>query len=217
MKKLNILITAGATREPIDPVRFISNRATGTLGLDIARAAKNRKHNVVVIGASGVKAPAGIQTINVETARELEQAINKKLAWCNCLVMSAAVSDFRVRNIAARKIKRGNAEEFILRLKPNPDIIRKIAEKLGKKRCKLLVGFALETEHLKKHAQEKIAEKNLDLIVATQMKSTSYPFGNTKINVLMINKQGVCRAIQAVSKPKLAMILLDSIEKIMLS
>ncbi len=214
-KRLNILVTAGPTREPIDPVRFISNYSTGFLGYEIAKEASGRGHRVILISGPVASAkPQGVCSIDIETARQMEEKIKTRFSWCDCLIMTAAICDFRAEKIAKKKIKRGAKKEIALRLKQNPDILKGLGRRKGKR---ILVGFALETENLKKNAQDKLRQKNLDLIVATQMKSSSYPFGQVKLDSLIIDKNGHLQQVGQATKAQLARILLDNIEKIVLS
>lgn len=214
-KILNILISAGPTREPLDPVRFISNYSTGVFGYCIAQEAKKRGYRVVLIsGITALSKPQGVHLVNVQTAAEMQKSLEQNFSWCDCLIMTAAVCDFRSARPAASKIKRGTKEVKSLRLKRNPDILRGLGRKKGHK---LLVGVALETESLKKHAQRKLKQKNLDLIVATQMNAKTYPFGQAKMRVLILDKNGSTRETKALKKVHLARILLDSIEGLMLS
>lgn len=214
-RRLNILITCGPTREPIDPVRFISNYSTGFFGCQIAREAKRRGHRVILISGPAASAkPQGVRSIDIETARQMEQKIKARFSWCDCLIMTAAICDFRVKEAAKRKIKRGAKKEITLRLKQNPDILKGLGRRKGKR---ILVGAALETEALKENAQDKIRQKNLDLLVATQMKSKSYPFGPVKLDSLIIDKNGHSQQARGATKARLARILLDSIETTVLS
>ena len=211
-RRLNILVTAGATREPIDPVRFISNYSTGLLGYEIAREAEKRGHRVILIsGPTSLARPQGLaRSIDVVTAHQMKEQLERQFSWCDCLIMTAAICDFRAKTVAKRKIKRSKEKEIILKLKQNPDILAGLALKKGKK---ILVGFALETENLKKNAQDKLRQKNLDLIVATQMKTKSRPFGRVRLDALVIDKKSRIRQIRQATKAGLSGILLDSIEK----
>jgi len=208
--RLNILVSAGPTREPIDPVRFISNYSTGLLGYEVAREAKKRGHRVILIsGPTPLAKPKGISLIDVHTARQMNKALQKKFSWCDCLIMTAAVCDFRVRKTAAAKIKRSK-KGLILNLAQNPDLLRGFGRKKGRK---TLVGCSLETEALRANAQAKLRAKNLDLIVATQMKKGTYPFGQAKLEALIMDQRGHSRKIGMATKRRLAGILLDSVEK----
>ncbi|UCB56704.1 MAG: phosphopantothenoylcysteine decarboxylase [Candidatus Omnitrophota bacterium] len=210
-KRLNILITAGPTREPIDPVRFISNYSTGFLGYEIAKEAVKRGHRVILIsGPTSLLRPQGVRLIDVVTARQMKKELEKVFGWCDCLIMTAAVCDFYVKKTAKKKIKRGNKKEIELKLKQNPDILKSLGGKKGKK---MLVGFALETENLQKNAQDKLKEKNLDLIVATQMKINKLPFGKKGIDVLLADSNGYKQEIKAKTKTHLSRVLLERIER----
>ncbi len=209
--KLKILVTAGPTREPIDPVRFISNYSTGLLGWEIARVAKKRGHQVILVsGPTAFAKPKNVYSVNVQTSRELEKELSRRFSWCDCLVMTAAVCDFRPDGVAKRKIRRGKRDRLILRLRQNPDILASLGRRKGKK---MLVGFALETEDLTKNAQRKLRQKNLDLIVATQKDSNSHPFGQVRLDALIIDRPGRIERLGQVSKKTLAQILLKKIEK----
>lgn len=211
-KRLDILVSAGPTREPIDPVRFISNHSTGFLGYEIAREAKRRGHRVILIsGPTSLAKPKGVPSIDVVTALQMKKALERNFRRCRCLIMAAAVSDFQVEKCAKSKIKR--KKEITLRLKQNPDILRGFGRKKGKR---MLVGFALETENLKKNALSKLRTKNLDLIVATQMKTKSYPFGPTRMDALMIDKKGHLQRKKGATKRQLSRIFLDTVEKTVL-
>ena len=143
----------------------------------------------------------------------MRDELQRRVNWCNCLIMSAAICDFRPKKVAKKKIKRSRKKRIILELKQNPDILGMLAFKKGKK---TLVGFALETENLKKNAEDKLRQKNLDLIVATQIKANSYPFGRRRLDVLIMNRKGQMQRAKKMSKTALARILLDNIEKIVL-
>jgi len=213
-RKLNILVTAGPTREPLDPVRFISNYSTGFFGYAIAKEASGRGHEVILIsGPTTLGRPRGLHLINIHSAAELAKALKEKFSWCDCLIMSAAVCDFRPAAQAKRKIKRSGKKGITLRLRQNPDILRGLGRKKGKR---VLVGVALETEAPKKNAQCKLTEKNLDLIVVTHMKARSYPFGPAGMDALIIDKHGRIEQARGCKKGRLARILLDNIEKTVL-
>jgi phosphopantothenoylcysteine decarboxylase/phosphopantothenate--cysteine ligase len=220
-KPLNIIVTAGATYEPIDPVRFISNHSTGYLGCEIARQAKKNGHRVILICAAlKVAKPEGVRSIDVLTARRMKRLLEEKFSWCDCLIMTAAVCDFRVKRVSSKKIKSGRASGpqgkigISLALERNPDILAALGRRKGRR---VLAGVALETENLKRNAQEKLRRKNLDLIVATQMKTKSCPFGRAKMDALLIDRQMRVQRLPGVTKAALARILLDSVEKIVLS
>jgi phosphopantothenoylcysteine synthetase/decarboxylase len=158
--QLHFLITAGGTREYIDPVRFISNASSGKMGFALAQAAKKAGHKVTLISA--VK-DLKFKTINVETAEQMFYAVKKYFNKCDCLIMAAAVSDYKPEKISKTKIKRTD-KNLIIKLKPTIDILKWAGK--NKKRGQVVVGFALEDKNLQKNAEKKLKEKNLDMIIA---------------------------------------------------
>ena len=208
---LNILISAGPTREYIDPVRFISNPSTGKIGYEIARIAVSMGHNVILLsGPTFLKQPPGATLEYFETARDLEKIAKKHFSWCDCFISSAAVGDFRPRETRKDKIKKGSSFKRIELVK-NPDII-KILSKM-KKKGQIIVGFALESNDLKKNALSKLKSKKMDFIVANQVKKGMSPFGQgkTNISILSVSEQ---IDYSNISKSKLARIILDRVTKL---
>ena len=164
--KLNILITAGGTREYIDPVRFISNASSGKMGFALAQAAAKAGHNVTLIAANtNLKVPSGVKVLEVVTSEQMFKAVNEAFKTCDCLIMAAAVSDYRPATSVRHKIKKDQAER-VLKLKPTRDILKSLGKK--KKQGQIVVGFALEDRQLMKNAEQKLASKNLDMIVANE-------------------------------------------------
>lgn len=206
MKRL--LITAGPTREKIDPVRFLSNYSTGTFGYEVAKAALRRGCRVTLIsGPTCLRAPSGLKLIKVESAVEMRDAVKREVKKSSYLIMAAAVSDWRVRRQARNKIKRHNGKKA-LELVENPDILSEI----GKNKGRLVsVGFALETEELVKNAFKKLKEKNLDLIIANRLSQKKSVFGDNVLDALIIDKFGNKIAVRRKSKRELAKIVLDNI------
>lgn len=206
-----ILITAGPTRDYIDPVRFISNSSTGEFGYQIAKEAKERGYLVTLVsGPTALKAPRGIRLITIESAMEMRRAALKEFPKSDGVIMTAAVSDWRPSSIAKKKMKRRLRPNMVLKLVENPDILRELGERKGNK---VLVGFSLETEDLEKNAVRKLEEKNLDLIIATHFKRGSTVFGNKNIDILMIDRFGKRTGISRRSKRELAKIILDRVEE----
>jgi phosphopantothenoylcysteine decarboxylase/phosphopantothenate--cysteine ligase len=160
---VRFLITAGPTREPIDPVRYLSNRSSGKMGYAIAEAALAAGHEVILIsGPVHLEAPRGAQLVNVSTSDEMFDAVHKHAAGCDVVVMCAAVADYKPAKAAPEKIKKHNAP-LLLELVPTRDILAS----LGKRdRDFLLVGFAAETNDIEKNAEKKLREKHCDVIVA---------------------------------------------------
>ena len=211
VKPIKILVTAGPTKEPIDPVRFISNYSTGAMGYAIAAAAKKRKHKVLLIsGPTNILSPEGIKVSNVTTADEMFAAVKREIKNVDCVIMSAAVSDYKPKTYNKRKLKRTNRIDNIAVTK-NPDILLW----LGKhKKNKLLVGFCMETENLLQNAKRKLQKKSLDLIVANKIDKEKSAFGKGKTSVLLVESKQPPIQIKNSTKSKIAGILLDKIEQL---
>jgi len=161
---MRILITAGGTREYIDPVRFISNASSGRMGYALVRAALRAGHKVtLIIAPTGQKPPKGAKAVEVETAAQMFEAVKKGFEICNCLIMAAAVSDYTPARTTKTKIKKSN-QSLILKLKPTADILKWAGK--HKRKNQIVVGFALEDKSLRQNAEIKLKEKNLDMIIA---------------------------------------------------
>jgi len=205
---MTVLITAGPTREFIDPVRYLSNPATGRLGYLIARRALRKGHRVILVsGPTCLKVPKGLTYIPVTTARQMQQCILQYLPQADALVMTAAVSDWRPACTRRKKIKRKRAWE--LPLIPNPDILKSVKKR--KRPGQLVVGFALETDAPKKHGLRKLKEKGMDLIVVDSPEF----FGkeNPQSPVLAISATGETVGWQGISKEKLASFIVSFLEQ----
>jgi len=162
--KLNILITAGGTREYIDPVRFLSNASSGRMGYALARAAVRAGHKVTLIAApTALRPPVKARILSAVTSEDMFKAVRSEFGRCDCLIMAADVSDYAPVKKEKAKIKKGK-EKLTLQLKPTQDILAWAGS--HKKKGQILVGFALEDRCLKKNAERKLKNKNLDLIVA---------------------------------------------------
>ena len=196
-----LLITAGPNREPLDPVRYLSNRSSGKMGYALANAALRRGAEVALVsGPTGLAAPAGARLIAVSTAAEMRAAVLHEYDRCTAVIMAAAVSDYRVASVAKKKIKRGKAP-LELRLEPNPDILKELG---ASKNGKWLVGFAAETEDLTANAQKKLHEKNLDMVVANNVAEAGSGFdGDTNIATI-VDRTGAVRSLPLMSKAELA-------------
>ena len=158
-----LLVTAGPTREPIDPVRFVSNRSSGKMGYELAKEGRRRGAEVVLItGPTHLKPPYGITTVRVSTAEEMYGAVMSYFPQSTILVMAAAVADYRPKTVYTEKVKKKDSS-LTLEFERTVDILKELGRSKG---GKLLVGFALETENLLENAKKKLGEKNLDLIVA---------------------------------------------------
>jgi phosphopantothenoylcysteine decarboxylase/phosphopantothenate--cysteine ligase len=161
-----VLVSAGPTREPLDPVRYLSNPSSGKMGYAIAEACRDLGAEVTLVsGPTSLADPTGLSTVRVTTAKEMLAACQKAFAKADAFIAAAAVSDFRPAQAAAHKKKKDGKPES-LRLEANPDILLTLSKKKGQK---VLIGFAAETRELIRHAQEKYAHKKLDLLVANEV------------------------------------------------
>ena len=161
---MNILITAGGTREYIDPVRFITNASSGKMGYALAWAAIKAGHRVTLISApTNLRKPTGAKIVDVQTSAEMFEAVKKHFPKSKCLIMAAAVSDYKPAKESKRKIKKENIE-LTLKLKPTQDILKWAGG--HKKKNQIIAGFAMEDTNLKKNAEKKLQNKNLDMIIA---------------------------------------------------
>ncbi len=196
-----LLITAGPTREPLDPVRYLSNRSSGKMGYALARAAARRGAEVALVsGPTALDCPAGVRLIPVVTAADMRDAVVKEFATATAVVMAAAVADYRPVVTADRKIKRGKGP-IELRLEPNPDIVKELGQN---KDGKVMIGFAAETEDLTANAAKKLREKNLDMIVANNVAEAGSGFdGDTNIATIL-DRTGVSQSLPLMSKDELA-------------
>ncbi len=200
------LITAGPNREPIDPVRYLSNRSSGKMGYALARAGLRRGAAVALVsGPTSLEPPAGARLISVTTAAEMRRAVLEEFPNCTAVIMAAAVSDYRPSEPSGSKMKRGKGP-WELRLEPNPDILKELG---AMKNGKLLVGFAAETDHLAANAKKKLREKNLDMIVANDVTQEGSGFdGDTNIATI-VDRCGAIRALPLMTKDELADQILD--------
>jgi phosphopantothenoylcysteine decarboxylase/phosphopantothenate--cysteine ligase len=209
-KTTSVLVTAGPTREKIDPIRFISNYSQGNFGYELAREARRRGLTVTLVsGPTYLKIPRGIRLIKIESADDMRRAVTREFKKHDCLIMAAAVSDWRVRRQSTKKMKKCGSEKT-LELTENPDILKELS---GKKGDRVLVGFALETEKLEKNAIKKLKEKNLDIIIANRLTQKAKVFGDNKTDILMIDRFGHKRALRHKSKRELAEIILDKVAR----
>ena len=167
---MRILITAGGTREYIDPVRFISNASSGRMGYALARAALKAGHKVTLISTSDLQPPVGVEFVGVDSAGQMFAAVKKFFGKCDCLIMAAAVADYTPARPAKTKITK-TPKNLTIELKPTPDILKwagkhKNQSRLTGHRSRVVVGFALEDRNVRARAEKKLKEKNLDMIIA---------------------------------------------------
>jgi phosphopantothenoylcysteine decarboxylase/phosphopantothenate--cysteine ligase len=203
-----VLVTAGPTEEPIDPVRFLSNRSSGKMGFAIARAARRRGAEVTLIsGPTALTAPSQIRFMAVRSAVEMHEAVMNHLANASVLIMAAAVSDYRPQRKAAGKIKK-NQTKMVLELELNPDILTEAGKN---KKSQTLVGFAAETENLLQSGREKLKKKNLDLLVANDVTLPGAGFAVDTNIVKIIDRDGKVEELPLMTKEDLADCILDRI------
>jgi phosphopantothenoylcysteine decarboxylase/phosphopantothenate--cysteine ligase len=204
-----VLVSAGPTQEPIDPVRFISNRSSGKMGFALANAASQRGATVTLVsGPVSLQTPRHIKRIDVRTAHEMDRAMQAEFAASDIVIMAAAVADFAPVEPVAGKMKREGAEELSIRLKQNPDIIQGLGER---KKKQILVGFALETSNGIENAKKKLASKHLDLIVLNNAGEEGAGFDTETNIVTLITADGDTERLPKRPKLDVAHRILDHI------
>jgi phosphopantothenoylcysteine decarboxylase/phosphopantothenate--cysteine ligase len=204
----NVLVTAGPTRENVDPVRYLTNRSSGKMGYAIAEAAARRgAHVILVSGRTSLEVPAGVERIDVESAEEMHRAVLEKVATCSIAIFAAAVADYRPAEPNGQKIKR-TRESFTLSLEPTPDILASVARNKGER---FLVGFAAETEHVAENARKKLAAKNADLVVANDVSAEGAGFDHDTNIVTLFSRDGRDLALPRMTKTEVAQRILDEV------
>ena len=205
----SILVTAGPTREPIDPVRYISNRSSGKMGYAIAEAARRRGANVTLVsGPTAMPAPAGVALTRVRTAAEMHAAVMEAAPRHQIVIKAAAVADFAPAQVADRKIKKTDDDALTITLKKNPDILADVARISPRP---FIVAFAAETDMVEQNAREKLERTGADLIVANDVADVSIGFDSDQNEVLVIGREGTVERIAKAAKPAVANRLLDLI------
>lgn len=201
-----VLVTAGPTHEPVDPVRFLGNRSSGRMGFALAAEAARRGARVILVaGPVALPTPAGVSRTDVVTAREMEQAVRARAPEADLIVMAAAVADFRPKNPAAGKIKKEQGLP-VVELEENPDILaglRAVAPQA------ILVGFAAETDDLERHARGKLERKGADLLVANDVSRSDIAFESAENEVTVFRREGPPVFLSRRPKPELAVSLFD--------
>lgn len=183
LKGTKVLVTAGPTREYIDPVRFISNPSSGRMGYAIADACRKRGAEVhLITGPTNIKTPVGVHVYRVETAYEMYDAVMSLFGQCQIVFKTAAVGDYRPDMVSSQKIKK-DADDLVIRFVKNPDILKELGRR---KKNQILVGFAAETENIEVYANKKLKEKNLDFIFVNDVSKTGAGFaGDTNGGILL--------------------------------
>jgi phosphopantothenoylcysteine decarboxylase / phosphopantothenate---cysteine ligase len=203
-----ILVTAGPTREPLDPVRYISNRSSGKMGYAIAEAALRRGANVILIsGPVSLPAPPEAELIRVHTALEMHDAVLAQLPRSTIIVKAAAVSDYHLREVPQQKLKK-TAARFSLELEPTPDILAEIGRQ---KEDRLLIGFAAETENLVQEARRKLQTKNCDMVVGNLVGQEGLGFDSDTNEVLLVTSSGDPERVGPARKIEIADRILDHV------
>ena len=208
LERETVLVTAGPTLEDLDPVRFVSNRSTGTMGYRLAEAARDRGARVVLIsGPTALPAPAGVTFESVRSAVEMKAAVDRHAGQATVVIAAAAVSDYRPAEPSHSKLKKTDAA-LRLDLVRTPDILKSLG---GAKGRRLLVGFAAETEDVLANARKKLEAKNLDLIVANDVTAAGAGFGGETNAVVLLRRDGQRRDVPLASKREVAERILDEV------
>lgn len=202
-----VVVTAGGTQEPIDPVRVVTNRSSGKMGYAVAEAARDRGCKVILITASSLREPAGVEVNRVDTAQEMLDAVLKAVPKADALIMAAAVADYRPTSSSATKVKKG-ADTWSIELEATRDILNEARGSIVR------VGFAAETENLQENALTKLNGKDLDLIVANDVTITGSSFGSDLNKVLLIGKDQQVESLPTLPKYDVASKVLDRVRHI---
>ncbi|MFN3368323.1 MAG: bifunctional phosphopantothenoylcysteine decarboxylase/phosphopantothenate--cysteine ligase CoaBC [Thermus sp.] len=206
---LRLLVSAGPTREYLDPVRYLSNPSSGRMGYAVAEAARDRGAEVVLVsGPTALPDPWGVEVVRVESALEMREAILGRYSWAQAVVMAAAVADYRPAEVSREKEPKAAAER-VLRLVPNPDILKELGENKGPR---VLVGFAMETGEGLARAKEKLLRKNLDLIVLNWVNREGVGFGSLENQVVLLLRDGRVLELPRMPKRQVAHRILDLVK-----
>ncbi len=210
MAGLKVMVTAGPTREAIDPVRFISNHSTGKMGIALARAAANRGADVtLVMGPSDIKVPPYVNVVPIISAKDMYDEVTTRYSECDIIIKAAAVADFTPAEVADNKIKKSaDDNDLSIPLKRTEDILKWLGE--HKKEGQILCGFSMETENMLDNSRRKLQKKNLDMICANNLKTAGAGFGVDTNVITMITKKTETE-LELMSKDKAADCILDKI------
>jgi len=201
-----VVVSAGGTQEPVDPVRILTNLSSGKMGYALAEAARDRGARVILVTTPvSLSAPVAVDVVKVRTAVEMRDAVAKAAKTANALIMAAAVADYRPAKAAEQKIKKEKGDGLTLELVKNPDILSEVKGSFVK------VGFAAESQDLLKNAKKKLADKGLDLIVANDITAPSSGFGADTNKVLLLDKSGAVEDLPLMSKDAVADTVLDRV------
>jgi len=207
-----LLVAAGPTYEPLDPVRFVGNRSSGRMGFALAEAAAARGARVVLVtGPTHLAPPAGVECVRVETTQEMYEAVLARAAGADAVIKAAAPADYRATQVAPSKIKKGR-EVLTLELTPTPDILAELSRRKG---ASVLVGFAAETEEVVANAREKLRKKNLDLVVANEVGVRDAGFAAETNRVTLVGADGDTESLPLLSKREVAHRILDRVARLL--
>ncbi|OGW95511.1 MAG: phosphopantothenoylcysteine decarboxylase [Nitrospirae bacterium RIFCSPLOWO2_12_FULL_63_8] len=207
-----VMVSAGPTQEPIDPVRFLSNRSSGKMGYALAQAARERGADVLLVsGPTALPVPPGVRCLHVETAEDMAKALTTNFRWSTIVIMAAAVADFRPDKPSGQKIKKQTGAWKTLALAPTEDILHTLSRQRTRQ---ILVGFAAETEALLPHARKKLQDKDLDLIVANDVTADGAGFGSDHNAATLLTRDCTSTALPLMPKRELADRILDALQPI---
>lgn len=215
LEGVRILVTAGPTREYIDPVRFITNASSGKTGYEIAKAARQRGAEVVLIsGPTVLEPPQGVDVISVKTTGEMFSRVMEHFPKVHVVIKTAAVTDFTPENPMPTKVKKEDPPEVwsIVKLKKTPDILANLGTMKGDR---ILVGFAAETENVIENALQKIVDKNLDLVVANDVSRPGLGFGSDQNAVSLVYRDKTVETLPVMTKRDLANVILDRVKRLL--
>ncbi len=215
LKGHRVLVTAGPTREMLDPMRCITNKSSGKMGYALAEQARNFGADSVhlISGPTQLEPPAGVEYVRVESAEEMKNAVLERFAQFDLILMAAAVADWRPKKVFSQKLKKSGARELALVLEKTPDILAELGRR--KKKSQILVGFAAETEKLLEHAREKLKEKNLDIVVVNDITAPGAgPEVETNI-VTLLYRDGKSETLPCLPKHEVAKEILRRVAQLL--
>jgi phosphopantothenoylcysteine decarboxylase/phosphopantothenate--cysteine ligase len=204
----SVLVTAGGTREALDPVRFVGNRSSGKMGHAVANTAARRGAHVVLVTTAGLAAVPEIETVRVESAQEMHDAVMRRASEADVIVMAAAVADFRPKAPSAEKLKKADGVPEVV-LEPTTDILAALGR--AKRPGQVVVGFAAETERVREHAAAKLASKRVDLMVANDVSAPDAGFEVDTNRAVLLGADGFADETPLLSKDQLAGVVLDRV------
>ena len=209
-KGLKLVVSAGGTREKIDPVRHLTNRSSGKMGYALAVTARDSGEDVTLISASEIESPLGVNFIPVESAKDMEKVVLEQCSDADILIMAAAVSDWTPANVNDQKIKKSKEDSLEIKLVKTPDIL----ERLSNNDNLIKVGFAAETENLVSNARKKIIDKKLDIVAANDVSRVDSGFESENNKIILIDKQGGEEDLGMLTKLQASTKILDKIKTI---